>query len=109
MFVEDVGGSGEGAGPRAGWVSVVGGVCCLALRFLGGYLVWLKQGGGIIMLLGGSRRGAEVGSLPGSQAWGVGVGRRNLRLGGIWLCWPDWFIFLALMSDWLGCWLEWLV
>ena len=38
---------------------------------------------GILTLLGGKRRGADVGSFPGSQAAGVGVGRRNLRLGGL--------------------------
>ena len=37
---------------------------------------------GILILLEGRRRVAEVGSLPGSQAAGVGVGRRARRLGG---------------------------
>ena len=37
---------------------------------------------GTKILLGGSKRGAVVGSLPGSQALGVGVGRRNLLGGG---------------------------
>ena len=42
--------------------------------------------GCITMLLGGSNYGVVVGSLPGSQAFGVGVGRRNLlcRGGGFW-------------------------
>ena len=38
---------------------------------------------GILTLLGGRRRGADVGSFPGSQGDGVGVGRRTLRLGGL--------------------------
>ena len=49
------------------------------------FLVWLN-GGGIMMLLGGRRSGGLVGSLPGSQAWGVGVGRRKRLLGGRGIC-----------------------
>ena len=45
--------------------------------FLGGFfLAWLK-GGGMTMLLGGRRSGVVVGSLPGSQTWGVGVGKET--------------------------------
>ena len=35
--------------------------------------VLIEKRGGILILLGGSRRVAEVGSLPGSQASGIGV------------------------------------
>ena len=54
----------------------------LKAGFIVGWKVLMENKEGILILLEGRRRVAEVGSLPGSQAAGIGVGRRARRLGG---------------------------
>ena len=61
-----------------GSISVIFALGVLLPVFLLGRKFLLGRGGGTIILLGGRRRGAVVGSLPGSQACGAVVGSRNL-------------------------------
>lgn len=62
----------------------------------------MVEGKQTLTLLGGRRSGAEVGSLPGNQACGKGVWRRNLRLGGFGGDFLLGFLGMGGVKDWGG-------